>query len=61
MAMSYNCAWIPAGAPFVAHASSPGALQFLFFKPAEVHAAVGPFVSGSSAEISLLKHATAWL
>jgi hypothetical protein len=56
-AMSYNSAAIPAGDPFVAHASSPDAFGFLVFKLAEVHAAVGPFVPGSSADISLSQSA----
>jgi hypothetical protein len=56
-AMSYNCAGIPAGTPFVAHTSSLDAFEFLIFKSADVHAAVGPFVPGSSTDISLLQSA----
>jgi hypothetical protein len=52
-AMSCNCAGIPAGAPFVARASSPEVFGFLVSKSAEVWAAVGPFVPGSSADSSL--------
>jgi hypothetical protein len=55
--MSYNCVGIPTGALFVAHASSPNAFGFLIFKSAEFHAAVDPFVPGSSADISLSQSA----
>jgi hypothetical protein len=50
--MSYNCAGIPAGAPFVADA-----FGFLIFEPGEVQAAIGPFVLGSSAGIALSQSA----
>jgi hypothetical protein len=41
----------------VVHASFPDAFGFLVFKSVEVHAAVGPFVPGSSADISLSQSA----
>jgi hypothetical protein len=55
--ISYNSVRIPAGAPFVAHASSLDTFRFLVFKPAEFHATIGPFVPGSSADISLSQSA----
>jgi hypothetical protein len=58
-ARSYNCAGIPAGAPFVMHASSFYTFRFLVFKSAEVRAAVGTFVPDNSSGISLSQSALA--
>jgi hypothetical protein len=54
-AMSYNCGGFPPALRSWRMPPSPTRSGFLVFKSAEVHATVGPFVPGSSADISLLQ------